>query len=463
MTDPIRDSNETPEPPAAPAPKAGDESLISRIPLALLELNDLVERDNAAHRPHELSEPSESLADAKPAARSGGGRSARMLVEDAADDRARDRLKNWGRGESASESTPPRDPEPIAEPVPETMTAPPARRRGPGRTIALFFVLATIATALMMTSERWLPLVTNEAPTPVASAPAPQVKPAPPVAAPTAPAPAPVLTPVPTAPPQTVQPAAGADSALSNQALAALMARVATLEAALGNTASLTEVNRRVESLEGKSVDASSVLALADRVTAIERGAQSAADVRAAAVALTIAATQWREAVVMGRPFLKEWDTVKALTGNTATDAIFAKYASTGLPTLADLQRRFDAAAAAATRASYLPNETAGWVRRVLDRVFSVVTIRRTDVDTGDDIEAVLVRAERAVDANNLPGAIAEMKKLTGASLAAAGDWIALAEARTAAEETAQQSVIAGTTALGAPPSAPAAPPPPAE
>ncbi len=240
------------------------------------------------------------------------------------------------------------------------------------------------------------------------------------------------------------------------------MARVATLEAALGNTARLDEINRRVETLAGRSADANSVLALADRVTALEQAGRSAADQRAVGVALTIAATQWRDAVVTGRPFLKEWDTVKALNGQSQTDTVFAKYASSGLPTLTEMQRRFDVAAAAAVRASYLPKDTASWLRQTLDRVFSVISVRRTDIDTGDGVDAILVRAERAADGGNLASAAAEMKKLTGASLAAATPWIELAEARVAAEEAAQESVIAGATTLAQPTAAtPAAAPAP--
>ncbi|MCA0199303.1 MAG: uroporphyrinogen-III synthase [Proteobacteria bacterium] len=433
MTDPVRETKDNP-----PVP----------VPSALQELDELVARES-----HGKESAAESLADAKPAARSGGGRSAQMQAEDAADERMRDRLASWGRGEP--ETPQPHDGE-QADPVPEAAVAPPpVRRRGAGRSIALFFVLATIATAAMMTSHRWLPLLVKEPPAPVASAPAPnapaptppQVKPAPPAVAP---APSAPVAPA-------AQPAAPSLGDTSNQTIAALMARVATLEAALGNTARLDEINRRVESLAGRSADANSVLALADRVTALEQAGRSAADQRAVAVALTIAATQWRDAVVTGRPFLKEWDTVKALSGQSQTDTVFAKYAGTGLPTLAEMQRRLDVAAAAAVRASYLPNDTASWLRRTLDRVFSVISVRRTDVDTGDGVDAIFVRAERAAEGGNLAAAVAEMKKLTGAPLAAVTPWIELAEARVAAEEAAQESVIAGATTLAQPSATPAA------
>ncbi|MGE3475374.1 MAG: uroporphyrinogen-III synthase [Rhodospirillaceae bacterium] len=444
MTDPVRD---TKEPPAAEP---------AHVPSALQELDELVARES-----HGAERTPESLADAKPAARGGGGRSAQMQAEDAADERMRDRLANWGRGEP--EAPLPHDAEPQAESVPEAAAAQtPARRRGAGRSIALFFLLATIATAAMMTSHRWLPLLVKEPPAPVASAPAPtppQIKPAPPAATPAPRPPASAAAPIAPAPPPTAAPPV-AD--VSNQTIAALMARVATLEAALGNTVRLEELNRRVDSLAGRSADANSVLALADRVAALEQAGRSAADQRAVAVALTIAATQWRDAVVTGRPFLKEWDTVKALKGQSQTETLFAKYASSGLPTLAEMQRRFDLAAAAAVRAGYLPNDTASWLRQTLDRVFSVISVRRTDVDTGDGVDAILVRAARAADGGNLAGAVAEMKKLTGASLAAATPWIELAEARAAAEEAAQESVIAGATTLAQPTAAPVVPAAPA-
>jgi hypothetical protein len=228
------------------------------------------------------------------------------------------------------------------------------------------------------------------------------------------------------------------------------MARVATLEAALGNAAQLDELNRKVGALEGKSADASSVLALADRVTALEHAARSAADARASALALTIATTQWRDAVVNGRPFLKEWDTVKALTGDT-TPAPFAAYAAAGLPTLPELKRRFQATAGAVMRAEIMPSATSGLMRRMLDRVLSVVTIRRIDNDVGDDVDAVLVRTERALDEGKIDGAVAEMKKLTGPALTAAAPWLTIAEARADAEKAAHEAVIAAAAGLAAP------------
>ena len=442
MNEPARQTNE----PAAPAKAAADNAAV---PQALQELEELVARESG----DTANIRAESLADAKPAGRSGGGRSAQLLAEDAADERMRDRLANWGRGDAAEPSPPP-EPDMKSEPARETVAAAPRARRGSGRTIILFFALATVATAALMSSHRWLPLLTQGSPAPVATSTAP----ASPAPATTPAAPAPAAPPVsPVAAPAAREPAPASESA-SNQTIAALMARIATLEAALGNTAKLDELNRRVDLLAGRSADANSVLALADRVTALEQGARSAADARAAAVALTIAATQWRDAVVTGRPFLKEWDTVKALTGQTQADAPFAKYANSGLPTLADLQRRFDGAAAAAVRASYLPNDTAPWLRRTLDRVFSVITVRRTDIDTGDGLEAILVRAERAVDGGNVAASIAEMQKLSGAALAAAQPWIDIASAKVAAEEAAQESVIAGATALAVPNAASAPP-----
>ena len=64
-----------------------------------------------------------------------------------------------------------------------------------------------------------------------------------------------------------------------------------------------------------------------------------------------------------------------------ATARLLAAYAAAGLMTLPDLRDRFDAAAAAAVRAAAVPDDTAGWLRRILDRVMSLATIRRVDGD----------------------------------------------------------------------------------
>jgi len=484
---PMNDPNQNPEkstPSSSDADNAANQRSATPIPSALLELDALVERENATNRVKDGAASREDVGvEGKPNTRS-GGRSARMQVEDAADERAADRLRNWGRSEpSQAEASP--HPEPADAASPEAMSASPRRKRGAGRSIALFFVLASVIAVGVMTVDRWWPLITGIDEAPVAQAPStgPATSPPPaPATPPPAPAgspapPAPTSTPVESAPVVSAPVTAAATSdasapvdlaadeaglapALTGQAqqIAALTARIATLEAALGNVARLEEINARVVALEDKSADAASVLALSDRVLNLESGARTLADQRSTAIAQIIAATQWREAVVTGRPFQKEWDAVAAMNPGAGAQTGFAAHAGAGLPTLADLQRRFGPMAAAVVRAGIIPRETSGWARRTLDRALSIVTIRRTDADVGDDVDAILVRAERAVTAANLPGAVSELNKLTGAALVAAQPWIDLATARIAAEQAVQGAVMAAVVGLAAQPSAANAP-----
>ncbi|HEX6980927.1 MAG TPA: mitofilin family membrane protein, partial [Alphaproteobacteria bacterium] len=81
------------------------------------------------------------------------------------------------------------------------------------------------------------------------------------------------------------------------------------------------------------------------------------------------------------------------------------------------------------------------WWRPLLDRLTSLVTIRRIGEVDGDTPEAVVARAERRLAADDLAGAVAELERLQGAPAAAAGSWLADARARLTAE-----AALAGLT-----------------
>jgi hypothetical protein len=169
---------------------------------------------------------------------------------------------------------------------------------------------------------------------------------------------------------------------------------------------------------------------------------------------------QWQNAVAAGRPFALELETTKAIAaraGASLDDSAFAAYAATGLPTLPDLRGRFDAAAAAAVRAAAVPDNTAGWLRRILDRVMALATIRRVDGSAeGASAWAIAARAESRMMQNDLPGAVAEMEGLRGAAAEAAAFWTGPAKARLAAEHTLADSItkaVASVAAAGDKPS----------
>ena len=165
-----------------------------------------------------------------------------------------------------------------------------------------------------------------------------------------------------------------------------------------------------------------------------------------------MAAAQLREAVVAGRPFEIELETTKALSAHVLDTSIedegFAAYAARGVPSLSALQRRFDETAARVVRAEMIPEGANGWLRQSLDRLMSIVTVRRVDgTPAGNSASAVLARSENRLLTGNIAGAAVEMTALTGAAAEAAAPWLADASARIAADR-AITTVLRGTMAL---------------
>jgi hypothetical protein len=244
---------------------------------------------------------------------------------------------------------------------------------------------------------------------------------------------------------------------VSNQAkqLAAVTARIATLEAAIGNTARLEDLSKRLNMLEGRSAEANSVLALADRVTALESSARRTMVEQSTNIALLMAVAQWRDAVSAGHGFALELQTVKSLAARNNSlavdDAAFAAKATRGIATLADLQRRFTATAAEAMRANVIPDNTGAWYRRILNRMMAIVTVRRLDGDAaGMSTSAVLARAERRLGEGDLGAAVNELANLDGAAVQAMGPWLDEARARVAAERAIAEATTKAVAAVAA-------------
>ncbi|MGZ6213278.1 MAG: mitofilin family membrane protein [Candidatus Binataceae bacterium] len=234
----------------------------------------------------------------------------------------------------------------------------------------------------------------------------------------------------------------------------ALNARVTALETGAGSSARLDDLSNRIAALEGKSANANSVLALTDRVEALEKANRQAAAAQVTAVALLTAVNQLHDAIAVGRPFALELETAKALAGRagvTLDDQGFGAFARSGVPTIFELQRRFERTAPAIVRADILPADTANWLKRILNRALSIVTIRRTDGDVdGTDVPSVLARAERRLNEGDLARAVTEMSALSGNPAQAASEWVRAAEARVGAERAVTDASAKAIGALAA-------------
>jgi hypothetical protein len=478
--------------PAEPAPSP--EEVRPRMGEAAPKDSFTIAMSTAADEPS-LDEtlPAASEGEAPRGAR-GGGRAARLLAEDAADARALHQRFRVGGGDTA--------PEPAAEPHAEapgaTMADVAASRRPPTRGVPggliVLLILLAAGVGAYLTAPQWLPSL-RIALTPAADR-APAAAPAASMPAPAPAAPLPRLEalandvaalnarlsaleqrPAPAAAEaiaalekriaalettaKTAMPE-GLNDSIVNQArqLTSITARVATLEAAIGNVARLEDVAARLNALEGKSAEANSVLALAERVAALEKRDS------AAATALVLAAAQLRDAAVAGRGYTVELETVGQLAaraGVTFDAGPLAAAAADGLATVRELNESFPAMAAAAVRAGVVPDDTAGWFRRVLDRVLSIVSLRPYGRIEGTSPGAVVARAEQALRDGDIAAAVGELEGLSGPAAAAAAPWLARAKAHVAArraldELTARSVGAMSATARSAPAAGPAAP-----
>lgn len=210
-------------------------------------------------------------------------------------------------------------------------------------------------------------------------------------------------------------------------------------------------LSRQVVELRKTTADAAAVLRLADRIEQTEASVRELSQRRASAVAMLLAVGQLRETVNMGYPFDAELRALKAIAPQdeavqTAVDAL-AERAAAGIPTRMVLAERFGPLAPQVVRAEALPQGDTWW-RATLNRLLSLVTIRREDgAAAGETAAAVAARAEARISEGDLAAAAAELSGLSGGPAEVAGHWLADARARVAAER-ALAELTAHTIAL---------------
>jgi uroporphyrinogen-III synthase len=153
---------------------------------------------------------------------------------------------------------------------------------------------------------------------------------------------------------------------------------------------------------------------------------------------LLVAVGQLREVVNRGAAYAAALETVAALAKaepevQSALGALTPN-ARVGIPTAAQLVQRFDREAAEIVRADLAP-EGAHWTDRLLARLSSLVSVRRTGADVeGNTPSAIVARAEAKVKSGDLAGAVAELDKLAGKPAEAAQPWLVAAKARLAVD-----------------------------
>ena len=218
----------------------------------------------------------------------------------------------------------------------------------------------------------------------------------------------------------------------NDETLEGLRERIARLEQRGGAAGEGVQPAARGEELSATVAD------ISERVGALERTDSMAAGAAIGTQATVLAVGQLREALRGTAPFAAELQAVGAVAADnpdmTKAIAALEPYAASGIPTLATLRRDFDRLAGEIARAGRAL-EGDGWFEWAVNRLMSLVTVRRT-TDTGDlnSVDAVVARAETSLKAGDLMAAVEELEGLAGPPGAAAAPWLRGAQARLAAE-----------------------------
>jgi len=246
--------------------------------------------------------------------------------------------------------------------------------------------------------------------------------------------------------------------------LATVIGRVEELEKALGDvrrvaeaaslpavaadaSESLGQLMRRIAELEGRTDSLAGTTTKVDeisqRIGTLEASASAAgtsASAASAASAAVLAVNQLDAAVAGGGSFSAELQALKAMAGNdaelAAAVAALEPYAASGAPTVADLTNRFSAVAADIVRAeAALRGE--GWMKQAVNRVTSLVSIRRTGARAAaaGGVEAAVARAEELLAGSDLAAAVDALSGLDGPAADAAAGWLKDAQSRLAVEK----------------------------
>jgi hypothetical protein len=217
-----------------------------------------------------------------------------------------------------------------------------------------------------------------------------------------------------------------------------LMLRVGQLESAfvplsekVGRQDGAEAARARLESRTESMGD--TITMLTNRLGRLE--ASASADAKQALLVLTYGAV--RRAAQDGRPFMDEVEALQSLGLSDGRAPLkseieqLAAFAPQSTPTLSDLSARLPDRINAILDAARLP-ENANWWQKFWAKARGLITLRPVGDVAGEDLSAILARAENRLRFGDLEATAAELDSLTGQAGAAAEPWLQDARRRLA-------------------------------
>lgn len=192
---------------------------------------------------------------------------------------------------------------------------------------------------------------------------------------------------------------------------------------------------------------AEEVARLNARIAMLE--SQGARTTEAAAAAL--AAAQLVEASQGSRPFDRELAALKATTPGLPELAALTRLAQTGAPSRTALAASFAPYAAKAARRARKPPDQADLGQRIAYAAAKIVTVRRVDETDGATPDAILRRAELALEEGQVVAALKTLEALPPRARDALAPWREQAERRAQVDREVASLRARAVRALQAP------------
>ena len=232
----------------------------------------------------------------------------------------------------------------------------------------------------------------------------------------------------------------------SGDALATLSTRLDALEAvdtsgeatAAELARSLGALSERVTALETRlaslqsdmlrsSGDTTELTSLIERMRNDEAAVRAKAEASETSADAALALSAIEAASRRGSSFESDYRKLRAVMPKSATVRTLGEVATTGAPTLAELQQSFGPASARARVAVPAERQGAlGWLNNMFG---DAVTVRGAEGEE-DGAAVTLSRAKAALDAGDLEGAVSALGALSGEPAAAMADWTGSANRR---------------------------------
>ncbi|UXS02521.1 COG4223 family protein [Agrobacterium tumefaciens] len=243
----------------------------------------------------------------------------------------------------------------------------------------------------------------------------------------------------------------------SAEELNALKTQIANLREQVANTPAATTdtsaLEQRIAALESGSAGSADTSALSEKIAALETALQSQTSAQGSAtedltrrlgeaeakineprddieVARAIASAALKAAIDRGGPFLTELDTLAKVTPDDPAIASLRSFATTGVPSRAELLRNFPDVANTMLSAINQPDPNQGIVERLTESAFSLVKVRPVGNIEGETPDAVIARMENKLRNGDLQGAALEWDSLPDAAKTVSADYKKSLDAR---------------------------------